>query len=69
MELRLSIDEREDEDEEQEVEVSGMPFVVNNDVVDTYGSVYNISMDENGMPSVKTPGTAKEAPACSISGN
>ena len=67
MELRLSIDEREDEDEEQELEVAGMPFVVNNDVVDTYGSTYHVSMDENGMPSVKTPETPN-AESCGLSG-
>ena len=38
MELRMGIDEREDEDEEQEVTVEGMPFVINNDVIDIYGS-------------------------------
>ena len=67
MELRLSIDEREDEDEEQELEVAGIPLVVSNDVIDTYGSVYSVSMDGNGMPSVSTPGTSAPA-ACGISG-
>ena len=32
MELRVSLDEREDPDEEQEIEVEGIPFVVNEDV-------------------------------------
>ncbi len=52
MELRMSVDEREDPDEEQEVEVNGMPFVVNNDVVDTYGSRFSIALDENTLPKV-----------------
>ena len=37
MELRVSLDEREDPDEEQEIEVEGLPFVVNEDVIDSYG--------------------------------
>ena len=50
MELRMGIDEREDEDEEQEVTVEGMPFVINNDVIDIYGSDYDVVLDENGLP-------------------
>ena len=33
----MSLDEREDPDEEQEIEVEGIPFVVNEDVIDSYG--------------------------------
>lgn len=40
MELRVSLDEREDPDEEQEIEVEGIPFVVNEDVIDSYGLKY-----------------------------
>ena len=52
MELRMSIDEREDADEEQEIAVEGMPFVVSNDVIDTYGSRYSITLDENTLPKI-----------------
>ncbi len=52
MELRMGIDEREDEDEEQEVTVEGMPFVINNDVIDIYGSDYDVVLDENGLPKI-----------------
>lgn len=52
MELRMGIDEREDEDEEQEVTVEGMPFVINNDVIDIYGTVYDVVLDENGLPKI-----------------
>ena len=53
MELRMGIDEREDADEEQEVSVSGMPFVISNDVLDIYGSRYHITLDENGLPHIQ----------------
>ncbi len=53
MELRVSLDERSDVDEEQEVQVDGIPFVVSDDVIETYGSQYNIFAAENGMPGVK----------------
>lgn len=52
MELRVSLDEREDADEEEEVTVEGLPFVASLDVIDSYGSVYSISADEGGMPRV-----------------
>ncbi len=52
MELRMGIDEREDEDEEQEVTVEGMPFVINNDVIDIYGTDYDVVLDENGLPKI-----------------
>ena len=44
MELRVSLDEREDPDEEQEIEVEGIPFVVNEDVIDSYGLKYTIAL-------------------------
>ena len=53
MELRVSIDEREDEDEEQEGEFEGIPFVINNDVIDSYGEDYAISLNDDGLPVVK----------------
>ena len=52
MELRLSLDEREDADEEQETEVHGMPFVVSNELLDSYGEFYDVDLNENGLPSV-----------------
>ena len=50
--LRLSIDEREDSDEEQEAVFVSMPFVVNNEVVDTYGDTYSITLNEDQFPIV-----------------
>ena len=41
----VSLDEREDPDEEQEIEVEGIPFVVNEDVIDSYGLKYTIAVD------------------------
>ena len=52
IELRVSLDEREDADEETEVTVEGMPFVVNNEVIDSYGSSYSIATLECGTPGV-----------------
>ena len=43
----MSLDEREDPDEEQGgIEVEGIPFVVNEDVIDSYGLKYTIAVDE-----------------------
>lgn len=53
IELRVSVDECEDPDEEQEIEVDGLPFVVSNDVIDSYGLSYTIFVNENDMPGVK----------------
>ena len=53
MELRLGVDEREDPDEEQEGEFGGMPFVVNNDVIDTYGESFEITLNAEGLPLIK----------------
>lgn len=55
MELRVSLDEREDPDEEQEVQIEGLPFVVNEDVIDSYGLTYTIFVGENGVPAVSSP--------------
>ena len=52
LELRVSLDEREDPDEECEVTVDGMPFVVSNDVIDSYGEQYSIAAQESGIPGV-----------------
>ena len=52
IELRVSLDEREDPDEECEVTVDGMPFVINNDVIDSYGKKYSIAALECGTPGV-----------------
>ena len=50
----MSLDEREDPDEEQEIEVEGIPFVVNEDVIDSYGLKYTIAVDEHNMPAVSS---------------
>ncbi len=55
MELRVSLDEREDPDEEQEVQIEGLPFVVSEDVIDSYGLTYAIFVGENGIPGVSSP--------------
>ena len=55
MELRVSLDEREDPEEEQELQVEGIPFVVGNDEIDSYGLTYTIFVDENDMPGVSSP--------------
>ena len=78
MELRVSLDEREDPDEEQEIEVEGIPFVVNEDVIDSYGLKYTIAVDEHNMPAVSSElqkanpapvsdGACSEEKACSLS--
>ena len=48
--LRLGIDEREDEDVEGEAEA--LSFVINQDLVDTYGNNFFVSLDENQVPTV-----------------
>lgn len=48
----MSLDEREDPDDEIETTVEGLPFVIGNEIVDSYGSVYTISADEGGMPRI-----------------
>ena len=76
MELRVSLDEREDPDEEQEIEVEGIPFVVNEDVIDSYGLKYTV--DEHTLPAVsselqkanpapESDGACSEEKACSLS--
>jgi len=52
MELRVGLDERADADEEQETQVEGLPFVISNDVIDSYGAKYSVTVNENGMPGV-----------------
>ena len=51
-ELRVSMDEREDPDEEIELTVDGIPFVIHNDVIDSYGEKYSIVALECGTPGV-----------------
>lgn len=53
IELRVSLDEREDPEEEREIKVEGMPFVLSNEVIDSYGLKYTIFVNENDMPGVK----------------
>ncbi len=48
----MGIDEREDPDDEIETTVEGMPFVASNEVIDSYGSVFKIAVDEGGMPRI-----------------
>lgn len=55
VELRVSPDEREDSDEEQEIQVEGLPFVIGNDVIDSYGLEYSIFVDDHDMPAVRSP--------------
>lgn len=52
MELRVSLDEREDPEEEREIKVEGMIFVVSNEVIDSYGLKYTIGVTENDLPGV-----------------
>lgn len=64
MELRLSIDERDDLEDELEANVDGIPFIVHPDVVDTYGKIFSIAVNpENGQPKVSTP-NGDPAPTC-----
>ncbi len=51
-ELRLSIDEREDPQQEQEAAFQSMPFVLSNEVVDTYGTAYSITLNADQFPIV-----------------
>ena len=64
MELRLSIDERDELEDEEEITVQGIPFIVHPDVIDTYGTVFNISIcTESGQPKVTTP-NGDSTPSC-----
>ena len=53
IELRLGIDEREDSEEEQELTLENIPFVVGNDVIDSYGEKFSISLNEDQFPVIK----------------
>lgn len=71
--LKVSIDEREDPDEETEVVVDGIPFVVNNEVIDGYGAVFELFVDDHNMPAVRSAsGKENQTPcqktACQSSG-
>jgi Fe-S cluster assembly iron-binding protein IscA len=50
LELRLSFDERDDEDMEGEAE--SLPFIINQDLAEQYGTNFSVSLDEHGMPVV-----------------
>lgn len=63
--LKVSIDEREDPDEEVEITIDGVPIVANNDVIESYGEVYEFFVDDHNMPAVRCPNP--EAQACSKS--
>lgn len=72
--LKVSIDEREDPDEEQEIVVDGIPFVINNEVIDGYGEEYEFFVDDHNMPAVRSASqnenkTACQKTACETSGN
>lgn len=45
--LRLSIDEQEDEDVEGHAE--SLPFIIDRDLVDQYGTEFSVAMDANAM--------------------
>lgn len=49
--LRLSISEREDDDVEGEIE--SLPFVINSELVDQYGLIFSVSLDEHQNFDVK----------------
>ncbi len=49
--LRLSIDEREDDDVEGQVQ--SLPFVINKELVEQYGSNFSVSLDEHQAFDVK----------------
>lgn len=71
MELRVSMDEREDPDEEQEIQVDGLPFVVSEEVIDSYGLEYSIFVNDTGVPGVsagsqKAAGSADQKEACPL---
>lgn len=51
----MSIDEREDPDDEEEVIVGGIPVVASNEIIDSYGNVFEFYVDEHDMPSVRCP--------------
>lgn len=53
--LKVSIDEREDPDDEVEVMVEGVPVVASNDVIESYGEVYDFFVDDHDMPAVRCP--------------
>ena len=54
LELRVSLDEAEDPDEEVYIKVEGLPFVVSNDVIDSYGETFEIYTDkEHNIPGVR----------------
>lgn len=65
--LKVSIDEREDPDEEQEVVIEGIPIVVNNEVIESYGDEYELYVDDHNMPAVRSASQKENQTACSKS--
>ena len=51
MVLRLGIDEYEEE-EDLEGESASLPFVINRDLADRYGTRFAVFLDKNQIPSV-----------------
>ena len=66
MELRVSLDEREDPDEEQEIEVEGIPFVVNEDVIEHNMPAVSSEL-QKASPAPESDGACSEEKACSLS--
>ena len=62
LELRVSMDEREDPDEECEVSVNDLPFVISNEVIDSYGEKYSIAPLECGTLRVTAGWSSTTAP-------
>lgn len=61
--LKVSVDEREDPDDEVEIVVDGVPIVASNEVIESYGEVYEFFVDDHNMPAVRCPNSE----ACSKS--
>ena len=53
MELRVSLDERDDPDEEVEIEVEGIPFLTTHEIIDSYGEKFSITVSDKGTPEIK----------------
>ncbi len=54
IELRVSLDEAEDPDEEVYLDVDGVPFVISNDMLESYGDAYRIfNNTELNIPGVQ----------------
>lgn len=62
--LKVSIDEREDPDEEREIVVDGIPFVLNNEVIESYGEEYELYADDHNMPAVRSASQKENQTPC-----